>query len=85
MGEHFDQLLGVGGNSSLGCSSEKLPQEDVCVVPQLCPPGSSIHGIFRTRILEWVATSFPTVRDLPNSGIKQLIWMQDVRLLHLLR
>ena len=22
------------------------------------PPGSSIHGIFQTRILEWVATSF---------------------------
>ena len=24
-----------------------------------CPPGSSIHGIFRARILEWVAISFP--------------------------
>ena len=38
-------------------------------VTQLCPtlcdpmdyilPGSSIHGIFQTRILEWVAISFP--------------------------
>jgi len=22
------------------------------------PPGSSIHGIFQTRVLEWVAISF---------------------------
>ena len=28
------------------------------------PPGSSIHGIFQSRILEWVA--FPTPEDLPN-------------------
>ena len=63
---------------------KKLPQEDVRSVAQLCPSGSSIHGIFQARILEWVATSFSTVRDLPNSGIKQLIWMQDMRLLHLL-
>ena len=31
-----------------------------CLVPQLyptldyCPPGSSVHGIFQARILEWV-------------------------------
>ena len=51
----------------------------VCVlVTQLCPtlcdlmdyspPGSSIHGIFQARILEWVA--FPSPEDLPDSGIK---------------
>ena len=31
-------------------------------------PGSSVHAISQTRILEWVATSSP--RDLPNQGIK---------------
>ena len=37
--------------------------------PMVCsPPGSSVHGIFQTRILEWVA--IPSPRDLPNSGIK---------------
>ena len=46
-------------------------------VAQLCPmlcdpmdcslPGSSSHGIFQARILEWVATS---PGDLPNPGIK---------------
>ena len=32
------------------------------------PPGSSVHGIFQTRILKWVA--FPPPGDLPSSGIK---------------
>ena len=32
------------------------------------PPGSSIHGILQTRILEWVA--FPPPRGLPNPGIE---------------
>ena len=33
--------------------------------PTLCnpmdysPPGSSIHGIFQARVLEWIAISFP--------------------------
>ena len=37
--------------------------------PMDCGPlGSSVHGIFQMRILEWVAISFPG--DLPNPGIK---------------
>ena len=31
-------------------------------------PGSSVHGIFQARILDWVVISFS--RDLPNSGIE---------------
>ena len=35
----------------------------------LCsPPGSSLHGIFQARILEWAAI-FPS-GDLPSPGIK---------------
>ena len=34
------------------------------------PPGSSVHGIFQARILEWAA--MPVSRDLPNPGIKPL-------------
>ena len=30
------------------------------------PPGSSVHGIFQARILEWVAISSPG--DLPHPG-----------------
>jgi len=49
-------------------------------VAQLCPtlcdpdpmdcslPGSSVHGIFQARVLEWGAISFS--RDLPDPGIK---------------
>ena len=32
------------------------------------PPGSSVHGIFQARVLEWVAISFS--RDLPDPGIE---------------
>ena len=32
------------------------------------PPGSSVHGIFQARILEWVAIS--SSRGLPEPGIK---------------
>ena len=48
------------------------------LVSQSCPtlfdpmscslPGSSLHGISQSRILEWVAISFS--RGLPNPGIK---------------
>ena len=47
-------------------------------VAQLCPvlcdpmdcslPGSSVHGIFQARILEWVP--FPSPGDLPDPGIE---------------
>ena len=50
----------------------------VCLVakscPTLCdtvdcsPPGSSAHGIFQARILEWVA--IPPAGDLPDPGIE---------------
>ena len=50
----------------------------VCSVALLCPtlcdtmdcslPGSSVHGIFQARIMEWVGISYS--RDLPNPGIE---------------
>ena len=56
---------------SLHCSSEtttKLLIGYVCSISQSCPtlcdpmdcslPGSSVHGAFQARILEWVAISF---------------------------
>ena len=32
------------------------------------PPGSTVHGIFQARILEWVAVSCS--RDLPEPGVE---------------
>ena len=34
------------------------------------PPGSSVHGIFQARILEWVAISSPG--DLSNPGMESM-------------
>ena len=31
-------------------------------------PGSSVHGIFQARILEWIAV--PSPGDLPDPGIE---------------
>ena len=55
---------GVGYHFLLQCMKVKSESE----VAQLCPtlrdpkdcilPGSSAHGIFQTRVLEWVAISF---------------------------
>ena len=52
----------------------------MCSGAQSCPtlcnpmdcslPGSSVHGIFKLRILEWVALPSPV--DLPNPGIKPM-------------
>ena len=42
--------------------------------PTLCDPmdcrlpGSSVHGIFQARVLEWVA--FPSSKNLPDPGIE---------------
>ena len=42
--------------------------------PTLCDPmdcslsGSSVHGIFQTRVLDWGATAFS--RELPHPGIE---------------
>ena len=41
----------------------------LCDAMDCIPPGSSGHGIFQAKILEWVAISFS--RGLPNPGIKQ--------------
>ena len=53
-----------------------LPSESESEVAQSCPtlcdpmdcslPGSSVHGIFQARVLEWVAISFSI--NLPNQS-----------------
>ena len=65
----------IMGVHSLQCT-EKRPGGSVCA--QLCPtlwnpmncspPGSSVHGSFQARILEWVAGSFSG--DLSDPGME---------------
>ena len=60
----WDKNTGVGCHFLLQCMKVKSESE----VTQLCPtlsdpmdcslPGSSIHGIFQARVLEWGAIAF---------------------------
>ena len=34
------------------------------------PPGSSVHGIFQARVLEWVVRRFPSPGDIPDPGME---------------
>ena len=55
---------GVGCHFLLQCMKVKSEREVAQSCPTLChpmdcsPPGSSIHGIFQARVLEWGATAF---------------------------
>ena len=63
---------GVGWHFLLQCMKVKSESE----VAQSCPtpldsmdcslPGSSVHGIFQARVLEWVATAFSKSARLPS-------------------
>ena len=78
--------------SFIAAATAKLRQS----CPTLCnpidssPPGSSVHGILRARILEWVAISIPTIQlwgnslcesGLPspwfNSWVRKIPWRRD--------
>ena len=68
----------TGSGKQSGCPGRKLSRAGVgCgLVIKLCPtlcdpmdcglPGSSIHGIFQARVLEWVAIAFPRRSSLPR-------------------
>ena len=55
---------GVQGETPLGLTGKKSESEVTQSCPTLCdpmdcsPPGSSVHGIFQARVVEWVAISF---------------------------
>ena len=55
---------GVGCHFLLQCMKVKSEREIAQSCPTLCNsmdctlPGSSIHGIFQARVLEWAATAF---------------------------
>ena len=69
---------GVGCHFLLQCMKVKSESE----VAQSCltlrdsmdcsPPGSSVHGIFQARVLEWVAIAFSRVFPL-ESSVKEIL------------
>ena len=70
--DRWDMGKNTRPRAKVSCSTEGLPPAlgvwCVCEVAQSCPtlcdlvdcslPGSSVHGIFQARVLEWAATSF---------------------------
>ena len=56
----------------MGHKVKESESEVVQSCPTLCnpmdcsPPGSSVHGILQTRILEWVAISFSRESSRPR-------------------
>ena len=58
---------GVGCHFLLQCMKMKSQSEvaQLCLIPShpmdCSPPGSSIHGIFQARVLEWVAITFSDI------------------------
>ena len=68
---------GVGWHFLLQCMKGKSEREDTQSCPTLSDPmdyslpGSSIHGIFQARVLEWGAIAFSTMEyysDLKYKG-----------------
>ena len=70
----FHAMMGTMDRNGMDLTGSESDSEVAQSCPALCDPmdcslpGSSIHGIFQARVLEWVAISFS--RDLPNPGIE---------------
>ena len=79
--DRWDMGKNTRPRAKVSCSTEGLPPAlgvwCVCEVAQSCPtlcdpvdcslPGSSVHGIFQARVLEWVATSFSRRSSPPRN------------------
>ena len=68
---------GVGCNYLLQCMKVKIESEDAQSCPTLrdptdCSlPGSSVHGIFQARVLEWAAIAFSKIVHIVSQTQKQ--------------
>ena len=56
------------GNGNLMCVLSRSVVSDSLDTMDCCLPGSSVHGNFQARILEWVSIS--SAGDLSNPGIE---------------
>ena len=87
------QNTGVGCHFLLQCRKVKSESEVAQSCPTLrdpmdcSPPGSSIHGIFQTRVLEWGAMlggyNCGRILSIRNQGILQKIFCWIVGRMHL--
>ena len=77
-----------GKNTGVGCHFllQWMKVKSESEVAQLCLtlrnpmdcslPGSSVHGVFQARVLEWVAIAFSTRSSLVAQRLKRLLSMQ---------
>ena len=62
--ETIDRLLGESPRVVTGRTAAATAAKSLQSCPTLCdpidgsPPGSSVHGIFQARVLEWGAIAF---------------------------
>ena len=76
---------GVGRHFFLQCMEVKVKSvAQSCLTPSnpvdCSPPGSSVHGIFQARVLEWVAIAFSDIHTyiyIKKSLIIAKIWKQS--------
>ena len=54
---------------------KSLSRVQLCYPVEYSPPGSSVHGIFQARILEWVAISFSRGSSYEPPGKPWIIWV----------
>ena len=73
---------GVGCHFLLQCTKVKIESEVAQTCLTLCdpmdcsPPGSSTHGIFRARVLEWVAIAFSSVScSVMFNSLQPTVWV----------
>ena len=73
---------GVGCHFLLQCMKVKSEREVAQTCPTLSdpmdcsPPGSSVHGLFQAKVLEWVAIAFSEIP--PYSLFIYLFWLGRV-------
>ena len=46
----------------------------LCNCMDCSPPGFSVHGIFQTGILEWVAISFSKLKGLEDAKLNKFLY-----------
>ena len=67
-----------GKNTRVGCHFQRMKVKSESEVAQSCltlsnlmdcsPPGSSVHGIFQARVLEWGAIAFSVILTFQNTA-----------------
>ena len=66
-GEFHIFRKGQTGNSAHFCCLVAKLRLTLCDPIDCSPPGSSVHGIFQVRILQWVAISYSMLSSGPRS------------------